>query len=446
VSETATTVGGVLARLLQAAGVDAVYGASLPGVRVVEAPAGRVAGLLADAHRRVHGRPAATVDGRGVVAVTPPGRASAGSPMTATLGSAGDAPAALETLVAGVRGGLPVRLRLDVDLSAPAPDSRLPLPPPADLYLPIDDGVVALLSAAEAPMVLAGPGVVTDRAIPGLHAVAAAGSLGVLNTWGAKGVFDWRSRHHLATAGLQSHDFVLGGLGDADLIVATGVDPSEAPDDRWRLAPVVEVPPGALDPLAERWARPRAEIAVPPLRAGLARVTQEGWARTKAPLAPTKATQSYGVALGGGLVAADPGVAGYWVARTFATTEVGAVHVPADREAHGTAAACAAVARLRAPGRPVLAIVDARPDGSVHEVVAEVVAAAARLGIAVPVEAWHPEGAPLDAGEHLARLASLVHAEHQVTMTLATDPAQLGRAIDVAGEVIAWGGLPGTPR
>ena len=54
-------------------------------------------------------------------------------------------------------------------------------------------------------------------------------SLGVLNTWGAKGVFDWRSRHHLATAGLQEHDFALAGLGDADLIVATGVDPDEAP-------------------------------------------------------------------------------------------------------------------------------------------------------------------------------------------------------------------------
>src|SRR5690606_3199418 len=59
----------------------------------------------------------------------------------------------------------------------------------------------------------------------------------------------------------------------------------------------------------------------------------------------------------GGLVAADPGVAGYWVARTFATTTLGSVEVPASG-GPGFAVACAAVARLRAPDRPVLAVVD----------------------------------------------------------------------------------------
>lgn len=440
------TVGRLLARVLRAAGVDAAYGRPLPGVRVVETPDDRVAALLADAHGRVHGRAAATVDGQWTISVIPSG-AAAGSwrsagpqAVSVTLASAGDVPDALDPLVAAVRGGPGIRLHIGLDPSAPAPGIRLPQPAPADRHLPVDDGVVAILSAAEAPLVLAGPGVVRDRAVPGLHAVAAAGSLGVLNTWGAKGVFDWRSRHHLATAGLQSDDFLLGGLGDADLIVATGVDPGEAPDVRWRLAPVVEVPPGALDPLAERWTRPRTEIAVPPLRTGLTRVTQEGWARTTVPLAPTKVTQAYAAELVGGLVAADPGIAGYWVARTFPTTETGAVHVPAERQAHGAAVACATVARLRAPGRPVLAIVDAGPDGSVREVVAEVVDAAARLGVAVPVEAWHSEGDRLDADEHSARLASLVDAEQPVSVTLATDPTQLGRAIDVAGEIIAWGG------
>src|SRR4029079_1263754 len=88
------------------------------------------------------------------------------------------------------------------------------------------------------------PGVVRAAAVPGLHAFAAAGRLGVLNTWGAKGVFDWRSRHHLATAGLQAEDFALGGLADADLIVAVGVDGGEAPADRWRaLGPGPETSP-----------------------------------------------------------------------------------------------------------------------------------------------------------------------------------------------------------
>ena len=78
-------------------------------------------------------------------------------------------------------------------------------------------------------VVLAGPGVVQDGAVGGLRALAAAGRLGVLNTWGAKGVFHWQSRHHWATVGLQEHDFELGGLGSADLVLVTGVDEREAP-------------------------------------------------------------------------------------------------------------------------------------------------------------------------------------------------------------------------
>ena len=49
-------------------------------------------------------------------------------------------------------------------------------------------------------------------------------------------------RNLLATVGLQALDFSRGGLADADLIVATGVDEREALAD-WRLAPVVEVAP-----------------------------------------------------------------------------------------------------------------------------------------------------------------------------------------------------------
>ena len=112
---------------------------------------------------------------------------------------------------------------------------------------------------------------------PGLHALAAAGSLGVLNTWGAKGVFDWRSRHHLATAGLQARDFELGGVAVADLVLVTGLDPAEGTVAATR---VVEVAPGSLDLLAERWSRPFQEVTIPPLRSGLAAVTQEGWAAT----------------------------------------------------------------------------------------------------------------------------------------------------------------------
>jgi len=298
-------------------------------------------------------------------------------------------------------------------------------------------GTVERLHAAERIIVLAGPGVVTAGAVPGLHAFATAGSLGVLNTWGAKGVFDWRSRHHLATAGLQAKDFELAGFGDADLIIATGVDPDEAPADLWQLAPVLEVAPGSLSQLAERWHRPLSPIEVPPLRAGLASATQAGWGRDDAPLAPSRITLNYTRALGaGGLVAADPGTAGYWVARTFSTTELGSVQVPADPDASGFAVACAVVSRLRRPLRPALAVVDGPLDDRVNEVLE----AAAGLGVAVAVEVWQDDGEALDADAHLVRVEALVRAEKTVVATLTSARSQLDDMVAVAGPVVAWEG------
>jgi hypothetical protein len=304
-------------------------------------------------------------------------------------------------------------------------------PAGGDRWLAVDDGAVAALEAAERPIVLAGPGVVLDGAVPGLHALAAAGSLGVLNTWGAKGVFDWRSRHHLATAGLQASDFERAGLADADLIVAVGVDEREARAP-WRLAPVVEVHPWSLAPLAERIARPRAEIAMPTLRADLGRITQEGWTARAGPLPPTKATQRYSLALGGGgLVAGDPGLAGYWVARTMGTTSIGGALVTADAAAAGFGIAAALVARALDPGRHVLAVADELTD--VHVALLELAAA---RDLAVGVEVWRPDGPALDADAHEAQVARLV-AEGGVA-ELGTDPAQLERMLDAAGPIVAW--------
>ena len=424
------TAGTLLGRVLRTAGVDAVYGHPLDGLAVVEVHDREAAVRLAAAHRRVHRRLAAVHTGGGDVLV-----GSAPDATAVTL-----APADLAGAVPLIAAG-DVRLRLPFDLATPVVDAVPPRPPAPDRWAEPDEPTVATVRAAERPVVLAGPGVVAGGGVPGLHAVAAAAGVGVLNTWGAKGVFDWRSRHHLATAGLQADDFVLAGFGDSDCIVATGVDRDEAPDERWRLAPVVDVAPGALDPLAARWVRPPAEVPMPPLRTHLARVTQEGWAATGAPLAPSLVTRHYAEAIGaGGLVAADPGIAGYWVARTFATTELGGVLVPGAADDRGSAAACALVARLRSPGRAVLAAVDGR-DGAVDGPTRAVLEAAARLGVPVPLAVWDPAGPPLAPDGHLARLAEALVADDPVPVVLATDPGQLARMVDVAGPVVAWGGL-----
>jgi hypothetical protein len=158
---------------------------------------------------------------------------------------------------------------------------------------------------------------------------------------------------------------------------------------------------------------------------------------------PSRVTLHYAQVLGeAGLVAADPGTAGYWVARTFATTRLGSVLVPAV-PAEGWAAACVLVSRLVAPLRPALAVMD----GGAGERGSAVLAEASRLGVGVGVEAWDPDAAPSSAEQHLAHLDVLVAGGLGVSQsTLATDPRQLAEMVEAAGPVRAWTGderLPG---
>jgi hypothetical protein len=343
----------------------------------------------------------------------------------------------LVTALATLRSDREVELRISLQLTDPV-DDLMPQPgaPDASWLEPSGDVVEALRNAGTA-LILAGPGVVWEAAVPGLHDLAVKGNLGVLNTWGAKGVFDWRSRHHLATVGLQEGDFTLGGLGDVGVIIATGLDPLEAPDQRWRLAPSYTVLPSALGPLAEKCRSKVGEIMMPPLRNRLAGVTQRGWAAVGSPLPPTRVTKHYAECLStGAMVAADAGIAGFWVARTLGTTRLGGVIVPSS-SIPGFAAACVAVSQLRQPDRPALAIVD----GSDADQTATVVDAALSLGIHVPVETWDPDGEPLDADAHRARLQKLLSGKESApsgVQSLATDQNQLAEMIDAAGAIVAW--------
>ncbi len=421
----------ILGRALRSAGIDAVYGAALPGLATVPAAPG-CARLLAEAHPRVVGTRAAAHLGRGELIEA---RAGERAPYVAAVGA--DLAAAV---VAAFSDAGPGWLRLEGDLEADVGDPAVPAPGvEPDPWDEPGEATLSALAEAEAPVVLAGPGVLARHEVAALHGLAAAASVGVLNTWGAKGVFPWRSRHHLATAGLQARDFELGGLGGADLILATGLDPDESPDARWRLNTSVELEPSALAPVGDRWVRSPRPIPVPPLRSGLAAATQAGWARSGSPIAPSLVTRNYGAALGrSGLVAADPGIAGFWVARTFSTAAPGTVMVPARRGADGLAVAAALVARLARPARRVLAVVDRLTDPT-----RELLDLAARAGIAVPLEVWSDDGMALDGDSHLARLARLIGSDAPAPMSLLTARDQLAAMLDVAGPVVAWGGIPG---
>ncbi len=416
-------------RVAVIAGIDAIYGVHFGALEVIPV-AGRAAPLFARAHLRVHGSRAAVHQGEGVFWL--PGLES-GQCRTVEVDSA-------EALVA-IAGTLPsgeVELHITLDPTqqveelAPWPRS------PDDNWLEPADDAVGAVRAAATLVLLAGPGIISHMAVPGLHDLAVSAGIGVLNTWGAKGVFDWRSQHHLATIGLQADDFVLSGLEEADLIIATGLDRAESPEERWQLAPSLTIPPAGLAPLAERcspgW---RAPMTMPPLRARLADVTQRGWSVGASPIPASRATLHYAECVAAGaLVAADAGNAGFWVARTLGTTRLGAVIVPST-PLPGFAAACVAVSLLRSPNRPALAVIDQVEAGAT----AVIVDAAAALGVRVPVEAWDPEGDRLDADAHRDRLRQLVvggSPAGERLCTLATDRHQLSEMIDAAGPIVAW--------
>lgn len=434
----------VLSWSLAAAGVSVAYGQPLGELPVTDVADPRVAILLSGAHRAVNGTVAIAHIGHGELVIVGPrsvpefrGAKESGD-WRDQLPSGRmviDDPVALFELgpvirAAGESDGMCLDLRIDL-ASQVVPQAMAAQVTGA--WEEPDSDLVEELAGTSRVVVVAGPGVVDQQCVGDLRALAAAGRFGVLNTWGAKGVFHWQSRHHLATAGLQEWDFDLGGLPEADLVLGVGLDYREAPAHLWEQFPHRIIAPAALGPLAEHMDGSGAFPDVPQLRNRLAAVTQAGWAPGITPLKPSLVTRHYAEVLGrGGVVAADSGVAGFWVARTFSTTQLGTVFVPSGATS-GWASACVLVARLSDPLRPGLAVID----GPIDEMTQAVLDGAARLGVRIGIEVWQADGQILDAEAHVARLVGLI-AHFGGQATLATDDRQLDEMTDAAGPVRAW--------
>jgi thiamine pyrophosphate-dependent acetolactate synthase large subunit-like protein len=287
---------------------------------------------------------------------------------------------------------IPGALRYALDLPAP------PRAGPAVSTLDAPRGRTAML---------AGPGVLRDRAVDGLRDFATAAHVGVANTWGAKGVFRWDSPHHLGTCGLQADDFPLLGFGELDLLWVTGLDPLESPPARYELgAHVVPIEPRDLATFAPAVARSSYPIETPALYERLAAVAQPGYVDERFPRHPARAVIELKQRMEpGAIVTAQPGVAGVWVARTFPTDAPGTVVVPADAvPGVGIGVALAAARAGRAATAVIIEPLDAMDTALVE--------LGTRLHVPLTVERW---GADVDLS-----LTELL--------------------VDAAGPVVAWTG------
>jgi hypothetical protein len=285
-------------------------------------------------------------------------------------------------------------------------------------------------------VVLAGPGIVGTRSIDGLRAFARAANVPVANTWGAKGVLPWDSPHHMGTCGLQARDFELLDFASYDVIVATGTDLAESSEERFGLAPIVDIPPPALGKLADR-VKPTTEPVAPnELYARLAAVAQPGYTDDRVPLHPARAVADVrSVSPRGGVIVADPGIAGLWVARTFPTTEPGTIVVPAIAR-DGIAAALGLVAALR--GLPTVAVTTEPLDPTTLGVLE----LATELGAALAVDVWGAGGPVRRAEDHGDQLGAAVREPGVTIVDAPVDVSLTRKLVDAAGPVVAWGGLP----
>lgn len=431
-----STVGELLEQRLRQLGVARVYGAPLGGLRHVAVDDVELAVLLADADGRLghhdgSGRlGAALLDGPILHLSSAPG----GRAPLQTVRDLDELAAALaEPEGMSVPGTTAVHLDLDLGATAP-PDATLDVAPTREPVTTLDP------SLSELDLVLVvGPGVVRSSAVDELRAMARTAGIGILNTWGAKGVERWDSPFHFGTAGLQARDMELAGVPDADIVLVSGLDPAETPNDLLGNLVVQDVPPRHLGALTHRWTPSRTLPTRPPLYETIASVVTPMYEADDVPLSPPRAALHLSGALPErGVVVADPGPAGFWIARTLPTSFPGSVCVPAT-QVEGFAAAAALVCRLE--GRPCLAVGDQRGgvDG-IDDSSAAVLELAEQLGAPVALQLWGPEGRLADSTAHVELLAAELATD---VVRIDDVPVRTGdtRAIErAAGPLVAWPG------
>jgi len=422
------TVADAIAGLLRGLGVQMVAGRPLGDLPHIAVEEPDLACLLADSAGRALGGWGAAFLDDGVLHLSckPGGRAH-----PRRVASLEDVAEEVGLLVDHRHLPRTVALHLDLDLGAPA-GSGVDIPRH-------DDGVVLTLHPSLGQLrlgVLVGPGVARGGYEAGLASLAAKLGVAVFNTWGAKGIFRWDSPYHGGTVGLQERDLELAGLAELDVLVTAGLDPDETPGsafDPFGALQIQDVEPWQLAALTHAWgATPDPPEGRTRAYTEMAAVVTPLYESTSTPLSPARAALHLsGARPTGGVIVAQPGAAGFWVARTFPTGEAGSVVVPATVESGSAVAASLAAAAL---GRPLLAVLDALDDAD-HALIEE----ADRLGLAVAAQVWSPQGRRVTPDEH-ARLTTEQFPSRTTSIhEVAVDTDAPGPLLDVAGPITAWG-------
>jgi hypothetical protein len=367
VSDSRTTA-DLLAASLRALGVRRAFRASgcelppLEGIDELAVSSQAIAVALADSEgvlaRSPHAHPGVSLLPGNVVRIsTTPG----GHPPAVTV----DEPSDLVMVVAGWALGAiagVTDLIVDIDPAAPVPDDVQPV----DLTTSADRLTRLSPSLAGFRTVLVlGAGVA--RAGEGAGAIEAANAIGagIVCTPSAEAVVPADHPRMLGVVGLQARDAELTGLADAELVIAAGVDGTEVvpvPDT----AQVLGVEPWHLPLMASHWETAGEVPERSALRVALAELITGERRADGGPAEPWRVLDVLASHLPpGAVVAAEPGIAGLWLARGLPFATLAADPSAALRRVvptpppKGIAAATAFVSAL--DGRPAVALLDDLP-------------------------------------------------------------------------------------
>ncbi|CAB4555392.1 unannotated protein [freshwater metagenome] len=428
------TIATALEERLRSLGVQRVYGQPLASLQHVAVENPDLAVLLADADGRIGHH-----DGSGRL-----GAALLAGPILHLSSSPGGlAPlqrvtSAVELLDAlvdppGMLVPGTLALHLDLDLAEVIADDVGPTKQVERVpVLTLEKSLSALNI-----VILVGPGVIRANAVDGVRDFARTSSSGIVTSWGAKGVERWDSPFHFGTFGLQQGDALCTGLDQADLVILSGVDPAETPPHLTENFLTQEVPPSQLHALVAGWTASTQLPQRPAEYEQLRDVITPMYESDAVPLTPPRAALHLaGMLPERGIVVADPGAAGFWLARSFPTSFPENICVPASFTP-GFAAAAALVCCLE--GRPYFAVSD-QIGGieGIDDVTAELLELAEQLEQGVALQLWGPEGQLENSASHIDLLQSELDAEH---VRIDEIPVNVDATEDlerVAGELIAW--------
>jgi hypothetical protein len=428
------TIADALEERLRSLGVQRVYGLPLANLQQVPVNSPDLAVLLADADGRLghhdgSGRlGAALLEGPILHLSSSPGG-------LAPLQRVSSAVELLDALVDPPGMLLPgtLALHLDLDLNELVPQGLAPTRQVERVPVLTFDPSLAALNM----LVLVGPGVIRANALDGVRDFARSSGSGIVTSWGAKGVERWDSPFHFGTFGLQQRDAECTGIDQAEILILSGIDPEETPQHLLDGFVTQEVRPSQLHALTATWPPSKSLPERPPAYEELRSVITPLYESEDVPLTPPRAAlHMAGLLPEGGTVVADPGAAGFWLARSFPTSYPGNICIPASFTP-GFAAAAALVCSLE--GRPYFAVSD--QIGGIEgldDVTAELLELAEELNQPVALQLWGPEGTLSNSAAHIEVLQAQLATEHVRIDEVPVDLDATEEIERVAGELIAW--------